>query len=85
MARHQHGKKCLDDAEAERMTTVLGLPSGRLDVPREPADVPATVAETLAPSGRRQSTSQYATPAEDTSPITTIRATFKASTGGRSR
>jgi hypothetical protein len=49
MARHQHGKKCLDDAEAERMTTVLGLPSGRLDVPRKPADVPATVAENLAP------------------------------------
>ena len=49
MAHRLHGKKRLDDAEAERMTAVLGLPSGWLDIPRKPADVPVAVAETLTP------------------------------------
>ncbi|WP_438397258.1 hypothetical protein [Caballeronia sp. DA-9] len=73
MAHRLHGKKRLDDAEAERITTVLSLPSGWLDVPRETADVPAAVAETLRPSGRRRTTSQSATPAEDISATTIAR------------
>jgi hypothetical protein len=72
MAHRLHGKKRLDDAEAERFTTALGLPSGWLDIPRELADVPAAVTETLTPTSRRQSTSlssRSATTAEDTSAI----------------
>ncbi|WP_449493633.1 hypothetical protein [Caballeronia sp. M23-90] len=67
MAHRLHGKKRLDDAEAERMTAVLGLPSGWLDIPREAPDVPAAVMEALTPLGRRRSMPQSATGADDTS------------------
>jgi hypothetical protein len=55
MAHRLHGKKRLDDAEITRFTEVLGLPGGWLDVPRQPSDVPATVAELLAPASRVRS------------------------------
>ena len=71
MAYRLHGKKRLDEAEAERITTVLGLPSGWLDMPRDPAEVPKAVADTLMPSGRRRSSLQSPTSAKDTSPIAT--------------
>ncbi|AME28127.1 hypothetical protein AXG89_30180 (plasmid) [Burkholderia sp. PAMC 26561] len=71
MAHRLHGKKRLDDAEAERITAVLGLPPGWLDIPREPAEVPAAVGQTLMPSGRRRSSLQSAESARDTSPIAT--------------
>jgi len=60
MAHRLHGKKRLDDAESERITTVLDLPSGWLDTPREAVDVPAAVAEKLAPPTRHRSKSTSA-------------------------
>lgn len=53
IAHRLHGKKRLDDAESKRFTDVLGLPSGWLDTPREPADLPDAVNEILTPTSRR--------------------------------
>lgn len=52
MAHRLHGKKRMDDAEAERFTERLGLPSGWLDTPRSGADIPESVALLLAPASR---------------------------------
>jgi hypothetical protein len=57
IAHRLHGKKRLDDAESERITNVLDLPSGWLDTPRETVDVPAAVADKLAPPTRHRSKS----------------------------
>ncbi|SAK56212.1 hypothetical protein AWB76_02250 [Caballeronia temeraria] len=52
MAHRLHGKKRMDDAEAERFTAGLGLPTGWLDTPRTEADIPESVAQLLAPASR---------------------------------
>lgn len=52
MAHRLHGKKRMDDAEAERFTAGLGLPAGWLDTPRGEADIPESVAQLLAPTSR---------------------------------
>jgi hypothetical protein len=49
-----HGQKRMDDAESKRFTDKLGLPTGWLDIPREPTDIPNAVAGLLAPPSRRQ-------------------------------
>ena len=54
MAHRLHGQKRMDDAESKRFTDKLGLPTGWLDIPREPTDIPNAVADLLAPPSRRQ-------------------------------
>src|ERR1700675_915545 len=54
MAHRLHGQKRMDDAESKRFTDKLGLPTGWLDIPREPTDIPNAVAGLLAPPSRRQ-------------------------------
>ncbi|SAL87822.1 hypothetical protein AWB74_08278 [Caballeronia arvi] len=71
MAHRLHGKKRMDDAEAERFTAGLGLPAGWLDTPRSEADVPESVALLLAPASRVRAPGQApaptaAAPYEDT-------------------
>ncbi|WP_309774828.1 hypothetical protein [Caballeronia sp. LZ025] len=71
MAHRLHGKKRMDDAEAERFTEGLGLPAGWLDTPRSEADIPESVALLLAPASRVRAPGQApaptaAVPYEDT-------------------
>jgi hypothetical protein len=71
MAHRLHGKKRMDDAEAERFTAGLGLPAGWLDTPRSEADIPESVALLLAPASRVRAPGQApaptaAAPYEDT-------------------
>ncbi|MDR5776796.1 MULTISPECIES: hypothetical protein [unclassified Caballeronia] len=71
MAHRLHGKKRMDDAEAERFTAGLGLPAGWLDTPRSVADIPESVALLLAPASRvrapgRAPAPTAAVPYEDT-------------------
>src|SRR3984893_6227563 len=54
MAHRLHGQKRMDDAESKRFTDKLGLPTGWLDIAREPTDIPKAVADLLAPPSRRQ-------------------------------
>jgi hypothetical protein len=54
MAHRLHGQKRMDDAESKRFTDRLGLPTGWLDIPREPTDIPNAVAGLLAAPSRRQ-------------------------------
>lgn len=54
MAHRLHGQKRMDDVESKRFTDKLGLPTGWLDIPREPTDIPNAVAGLLAPPSRRQ-------------------------------
>lgn len=58
MAHRLHGQKRLDDAEANRFTERLGLPTGWLDVPRIVPDIPASVATLLLPASRRHAAAQ---------------------------
>jgi len=52
MAHRLHGKKRMDDAEANRFTKRLGLPTGWLDVERSATDIPAAVVKLLTPASR---------------------------------
>jgi len=62
MAHRLHGKKRMDDAEAERFTERLGLPRGWLDAPRSPAEIPESVTLLLAPTSRAQGRGQTPAP-----------------------
>nr|WP_321167031.1 hypothetical protein [Caballeronia cordobensis] len=62
MAHRLHGKKRMDDAEAERFTAGLGLPAGWLDTPRAEADIPESVAQLLAPASRVRALDQAPAP-----------------------
>ncbi|WP_250518970.1 hypothetical protein [Caballeronia sp. ATUFL_M1_KS5A] len=62
MAHRLHGKKRMDDAEAERFTAGLGLPAGWLDAPRGEADIPESVAQLLAPTSRVRAPGQAPAP-----------------------
>ena len=62
MAHRLHGKKRMDDAEAERFTAGLGLPAGWLDTPRAEADIPESVAHLLAPASRVRARGQAPSP-----------------------
>ena len=62
MANRLYGQKRMDDAEANRFTERLGLPSGWLDVPRSVTDIPEPVSELLAPASRRPASAQQEQP-----------------------
>jgi len=62
MAHRLHGKKRMDDAEAERFTERLGLPRGWLDAPRSQAEIPESVTLLLAPTSRAQGRGQAPAP-----------------------
>jgi hypothetical protein len=58
MANRLYGQKRMDDAEANRFTERLGLPTGWLDVPRSVTDIPLAVADLLVPASRRDASAQ---------------------------
>jgi hypothetical protein len=62
MAHRLHGKKRMDDAEANRFTERLGLPIGWLDTPRSEADIPESVARLLTPASRGRASAQQQQP-----------------------
>jgi len=62
MAHRLHGKKRMDDAEANRFTERLGLPGGWLDTPRSEAEIPASVSLLLSPTARARALAQKQEP-----------------------
>jgi hypothetical protein len=58
MAHRLHGKKRMDEAEANRFTERLGLPTGWLDQPRSDAEIPESVSVLLAPASRARARAQ---------------------------
>ncbi|MDR5806336.1 hypothetical protein [Caballeronia sp. LZ001] len=58
MAHRLHGKKRMDEAEANRFTDRLGLPTGWLDQPRSEAEIPESVSALLAPASRARASAQ---------------------------
>jgi hypothetical protein len=58
MANRFYGQKRMDDAEANRFTERLGLPTGWLDVPRSVTDIPESVSDLLIPPSRRHASDQ---------------------------
>jgi len=58
MANRFYGQKRMDDAEANRFTERLGLPTGWLDVPRSVTDIPESVSNLLVPPSRGQASIQ---------------------------
>ena len=58
-----YGQKRMDDAEANRFTERLGLPSGWLDVPRGVTDIPESVSALLDPQSGRPASGQQELPA----------------------
>ena len=62
MANRFYGQKRLDDAEANRFTERLGLPTGWLDVPRSVTDIPESVSDLLIPPSRRHASVQQELP-----------------------
>jgi hypothetical protein len=62
MANRYYGQKRIDDAEANRFTERLGLPTGWLDIPRTVTDIPESVSDLLA-NRSPASTQQTASPA----------------------
>nr|WP_235025931.1 hypothetical protein [Caballeronia arationis] len=52
MAHRLYGKKRMDDAEANRFTERLGLPTGWLDTQRSEAEIPEPVSRLLLPTSR---------------------------------
>src|SRR5882762_4398951 len=62
MANRLYGQKRMDDAEANRFTERLGLPTGWLDVPRSITDVPESVSDMLIPASRSHVTAQQELP-----------------------
>ncbi|MGF6472953.1 hypothetical protein QFZ91_005463 [Paraburkholderia sp. JPY419] len=51
-AHRLYGKKRMDDAEANRFTERLGLPTGWLDTPRSEVEIPESVLRLLTPASR---------------------------------
>jgi hypothetical protein len=58
MANRFYGQKRMNDAEANRFTERLGLPTGWLDVPRSVTDIPESVSDLLVPPSRRHAADQ---------------------------
>jgi hypothetical protein len=58
MAHRLHGKKRMDDAEANRFTERLGLPTGWLNTPRSEAEIPESVSHLLLPASRGKSSQE---------------------------
>src|SRR6202790_3134187 len=62
MDNRLYGQKRMDDAEANRFTERLGLPTGWLDVPRSVTDIPESVSDVLVPPSRRLASAQQELP-----------------------
>src|ERR1700710_2220975 len=62
MANRFYGQKRMDDAEANRFTERLGLPTGWLDVPRSVTDIPESVSDLLVAPSRRHASAQQESP-----------------------
>jgi hypothetical protein len=62
MANRFYGQKRMDDAEANRFTERLGLPTGWLDVPRSVTDIPESVSDLLVPPSRRHASAEQELP-----------------------
>jgi hypothetical protein len=62
MDNRLYGQKRMDDAEANRFTERLGLPTGWLDVPRSVTDIPESVSHLLVPASRRRAGVQQELP-----------------------
>src|SRR6202790_1803825 len=62
MDNRLYGQKRMDDAEANRFTERLGLPTGWLDVPRSVTDIPESVSHLLVPASRRRAGAQQELP-----------------------
>lgn len=62
MANRLYGQKRMDDAEANRFTERLGLPTGWLDLPRSVTDVPESVSDLLVPISRHHASAQHEPP-----------------------
>ena len=62
MAHRLYGKKRMDDAEANRFTERLGLPTGWLDTPRSEAEIPESVSRLLVPASRGKASEQEQRP-----------------------
>src|SRR5471030_2423582 len=62
MANRFYGQKRMNDAEADRFTERLGLPTGWLDVPRSVTDIPESVSGLLAPPLRHHASAQQELP-----------------------
>ncbi|CAL8480820.1 hypothetical protein [Caballeronia sp. S22] len=62
MAHRLHGKKRMDDVEADRFTERLGLPVGWLDTPRSEAEIPESVSRLLTPASRGRASAQHDEP-----------------------
>lgn len=73
MAHRLHGKKRMDDAEAERFTERLGLPRGWLDTPRSEAEIPESVTLLLTPASRARVPVQADRPTADAPTVAAAR------------
>jgi hypothetical protein len=62
MDNRLYGQKRMDEAEANRFTERLGLPTGWLDVPRSVTDIPESVSDLLVPVSRRHASAQQELP-----------------------
>ena len=62
MANRLYGQKRMDDAEANRFTERLGLPTGWLDLPRSVTDIPKSVSDLLVPASRHHASAQQEVP-----------------------
>ena len=62
MANRFYGQKRMNDAEANRFTERLGLPTGWLDVPRSVTDIPESVSDLLVPPSRHPASAQQELP-----------------------
>ena len=85
MAHRLHGKKRMDDAEADRFTERLALPTGWLDTPRSEADIPESVSRLLLPAPRGQPSVKPqqppAAPTNEHALVKSTRAKARARTG----
>ena len=84
MANRFYGQKRMNDAEANRFTERLGLPTGWLDVPRSVTDIPDLVSDLLVPPSRRPASDQQELPSAIKPKTTAAKkpASTKAKTAG---
>ena len=81
MANRYYGQKRIDDAEANRFTERLGLPTGWLDNPRTVTDIPESVSDLLA-NPSPASTQQKTPPAVEINTRGAKKPTAKTKTAG---
>jgi hypothetical protein len=62
MDNRLYGQKRMDEAEANRFTERLGLPTGWLDVARSVTDIPESVSDLLVPASRGHAAAQQKRP-----------------------